>query len=398
MNQKMKSLEVDNLKNLAERQYEHIEPLVENLLPGKGVYLFCGASKIGKSYLAFDLGLHICSGKKFWNYDVNQTDVLYLCLEDDDESLQERMFSIAEEYSENFYFATGETFQPEHYIEQLDEQMQKHPNIGLIILDTLAAVRGTLTSTGNAYQDDYNSMNKLHRFALKYSITILVIHHVRKLRSVDPFDDISGTNGLFGAADGAMIIRTEKFGDDTVKFYTRIRRMIPRVLTLEFETEELKWKLVEENAARDDRLKSDPDLRKAVAYINEHGGYDGSASEFCRLIEASKKPQSVCGKLFNRSRQLEKMGIYLERTRRNTGVFLHITVASNIPSDMVMPPPLVIDFPPESMENDAVLDQICASESESKASEEGLGSDSDEEDGLPDIGAEEVEDAPKQAA
>lgn len=40
MNQKMKSLEVDNLKNLAERQYEHIEPLVENLLPGKGVYLF----------------------------------------------------------------------------------------------------------------------------------------------------------------------------------------------------------------------------------------------------------------------------------------------------------------------------------------------------------------------
>ena len=174
--------------------------------------------------------------------------------------------------------------------------------------------------------------------------------------------------------------------------------MIPRVLTLEFETEELKWKLVEENAARDDRLKSDPDLRKAVAYINEHGGYDGSASEFCRLIEASKKPQSVCGKLFNRSRQLEKMGIYLERTRRNTGVFLHITVASNIPSDMVMPPPPVIDFPPESMGNDAVLDQICASESESKASEEGLGSDSDEEDGLPDIGAEEVEDAPKQAA
>lgn len=133
MNQQYKSLEVDNLKNLAERQYEHIEPLVENLLPGKGVYLFCGASKIGKSYLAFDLGLHICSGKKFWNYDVNQTDVLYLCLEDDDESLQERMFSIAEEYSENFYFATGETFQPEHYIEQLDEQMQKHPDIGLII-------------------------------------------------------------------------------------------------------------------------------------------------------------------------------------------------------------------------------------------------------------------------
>ncbi len=130
---KMKSHEVDNLKNLAEKQYKHIEPLVENLLPGKGVYLFCGGSKIGKSWLAFDLGLHICSGKKFWNYDVKQTDVLYLCLEDDNEGLQDRMFSIAEEYSENFYFVTAETFVPEHYIKQLDEQMKNHPDIGRII-------------------------------------------------------------------------------------------------------------------------------------------------------------------------------------------------------------------------------------------------------------------------
>ena len=79
-------------------------------------------------------------------------------------------------------------------------------------------------------------------------------------------------------------------------------------------------------------------------------------------------------------------------------MFLHITVASNIPSDTVMPPPPVIDFPPESMENDAVLDQICASGSESNASETALESDPDEEDSLPDIGAEEVEDAPQKAA
>lgn len=64
-----KPLEVDNLRNLAEEEFEHVDPLIEHLLPGVGTFLFCGSSKIGKSWLAFDLGLHICSGKKFWKSD-----------------------------------------------------------------------------------------------------------------------------------------------------------------------------------------------------------------------------------------------------------------------------------------------------------------------------------------
>ncbi|MBO4688299.1 MAG: hypothetical protein J5636_07270 [Clostridiales bacterium] len=49
--------------------------------------------------------------------------------------------------------------------------------------------------------------------------------------------------------------------------------------------------------------------------MDEHEDYFGSAAEFCKIIGAQKKPQSLSCKLFNRQRQLEKKGIYFDRTK-----------------------------------------------------------------------------------
>ena len=51
-------LEISSFKELSEKDIPQVEPLVDNFLPGKGVFLFCGSSKIGKSWMALQLGRH----------------------------------------------------------------------------------------------------------------------------------------------------------------------------------------------------------------------------------------------------------------------------------------------------------------------------------------------------
>ena len=320
------ALETSNLKELSEKNFVQVEPLIEHFLPGMGVFLFCGSSKIGKSWMALQIGLCVATGTKFWNYDVRKKDVLYLCLEDGERRLQDRVFSTAEEYPDNFIYTTNADAIGKGLEDQLQQQLNEHPNIGLIIIDTLAAVRcEQTTATKSPYQGDYNTLKPLHDFSQDNHITVLLVHHVRKMKSSDPFEDISGTNGLFGSSDGAFIFRKETYEDENIKLFSRCRDFEERVLTLKFDNTTCKWDLVKENTPVEDAFQTDEDLKRVVNYVNEHGSFEGSATELCELIQAAKKPQSISGKLQNRKGQLLKMGIVFKREHTRDGSHLTLT-------------------------------------------------------------------------
>jgi len=178
-------------------------------------------------------------------------------------------------------------------------------------------------NTRNPYQGDYNTMYPLHKFCDDHDVTILLVHHLRKMRSVDPFDDILGTSGLFGASDGAYIFRKESSESSDVKLFFRGRDMPERILTIRFNNTLGHWDLVKENTPVEDAFQNDEDLRKVLEYLKEHGSFDGTATEFCNLIQARKKPQSISGKLWNRKNELVKMGFIF--TREHTRDGSHIT-------------------------------------------------------------------------
>lgn len=87
--------------------------------------------------------------------------------------------------------------------------MQEHKNTKLIIIDTLQEIREAQGET-YSYANDYELIGKLKRFADENVVCVLVVHHTRKQQADDKFDRISGTNGLLGAADGALILEKEK--------------------------------------------------------------------------------------------------------------------------------------------------------------------------------------------
>lgn len=87
--------------------------------------------------------------------------------------------------------------------------MKKNPETRLIIVDTLIKVRN-VACYSSAYADDYACMTVFKHLAERFNIAILLVHHTRKQESQDIMQMISGTNGIMGCADGAMVLERPK--------------------------------------------------------------------------------------------------------------------------------------------------------------------------------------------
>ena len=320
MEKEFTPLEISSFKELSEKDIPQVEPLVDNFLPGKGVFLFCGSSKIGKSWMALQLGFKITTGTPLWHFDTVKKDVMYLCLEDGERRLQERMFKMSKQYPDEFHYATKANLIGKGLEEQLEHMLEDNPRVGLIIIDTFAAVRSLMAASvsTNPYNVEYQTINSLHNIAEEHDIVILLIHHVRKMKSEDPYEDILGTNGLFGASDGAFIFRKKDYADPDVQLHLKSRDMEERVLTIRFDKNTYNWELINDNTPIEDVLQNDEDVRNTIEFIRQNKVFDGSATELCEKIGSTNKPQSLSVKLGNRKAALAKIGISFENAHTRT--------------------------------------------------------------------------------
>ncbi|MBE6924576.1 MAG: hypothetical protein E7466_04990 [Ruminococcaceae bacterium] len=178
--------------------------LVDELLP-TGTTVFCGPSKIGKSWLMLDLGLCIAAGLPFWGHSTHQCGVLYLALEDSEFRLKERLQDILQgrPVSPLFRFQIEATNLGDGLLDFLAEDLQLHPQTKLIVIDTFQIIRGTPLYKETPYAHDYREIRMLKQFADQHNISIVFVHHNRKQHDDDAYNMISGTTGIMGASDTA---------------------------------------------------------------------------------------------------------------------------------------------------------------------------------------------------
>ena len=198
-----------SMTELYQTAYKSRPPVIDGLLYS-GAYILAGAPKIGKSFLVAQLAYHVSTGQRLWGYEVHQGTVLYLALEDDFQRIQSRMFmmyGVADTAS--LHFATAANKIGNGLDEQLENFIKEHPDTKLVIIDTMQKIR---EAGGEAYSyaSDYEIIGKLKRFADRHSICIVTVHHTRKQPAGDSFETISGTTGLLGCADGALLMQKKK--------------------------------------------------------------------------------------------------------------------------------------------------------------------------------------------
>ena len=235
-------LETVSMTALYDTDFEEQEPLIDGLLY-RGAHLLAGSPKVGKSFLMAQLAYQVSTGLPLWGYKVRKTGVLYFALEDNYARLQRRLFRMfGAEAAENLYFATHCKTANSSLEDQIRSFMREHPNTGLIIIDTLKRVR-EVGGADFSYSSDYDIVARLKTVADSYKVTMVIVHHTRKLEADDKFDMIAGTNGLLGAADGGFVLSKEKRTSNAAVLDVTGRDQEDQRLHLNKNPETLVWEL-----------------------------------------------------------------------------------------------------------------------------------------------------------
>ena len=219
--------------------------VVPGLLP-EGVTLLAGKPKLGKSWLALGVAVAVASGGvALGTRPVERGEVLYLALEDNRRTLQKRLGKVLDggPVPEGLQFATDWARMDEGGAETLDDWLAVHPDGRLVVVDILKRVRPRVSPSRSVYDADYEAMEAMQRLAAEHGAALLVVHHTRKLAAVDPVDEVSGSTGLSGGADGIMVLKRDRGKADAYLHVTGREIEEEAELALRWDTSVASWTL-----------------------------------------------------------------------------------------------------------------------------------------------------------
>ena len=243
-------------------------------LMGDGLGCLCAAPKSGKSWLAMEIGICVATGTPLWGHQVRKGAVLHLPLEDTYQRITQRLWRLADEVDGNLFFATEADALAGGLLDQLADFHEGHPDLALVIIDTLQMVR--TTSRDYSYSADYRDISELKRFADAHGITILIVHHTRKMGDSDVMNTVSGTNAITGAADFTWVIKRNRNDNDATLTITG-RDVEERVADISFRG--YRWEMVKEKTAEELAESTVPLCVSAViGFVADLGHWEGSTN------------------------------------------------------------------------------------------------------------------------
>lgn len=276
-------------------QTARIDPpewLIPDVLP-QGLAILCASSKVGKSWMAMQMCLAISRGKEFLDYASNQAGCLYLALEDGIFRLKDRLNKVldGEKAPSNFYLSIKANGLDGGLIKQLDEEFEEHPDIKLIIIDTLQKVRGSAKKDEIAYATDYRELGALKEYADNKRICIFLIHHLRKMADEnDVFNMISGSNGIMGVCDTIFIIYKKKRQDENAVLFMTGRDIRQQDVVVHFDETKYRWEMVgtaeeEERKRKKREYENNPIVKTVKDLLKQYPmGWKGTATDLIKAV------------------------------------------------------------------------------------------------------------------
>ena len=200
------------LETLLQTYYPEPQWAVEGLLP-EGCIILAGKPKHGKSYLALTWALAVAKQYKCMDhFRVTNGDVLCFSLEDYAKRVQKRLQRLyttpSTRHTIEFFYDAPKMSRG--FGERLYATLAQRKSVRLVIIDTLRCIRDAQEGQYNIYQEDSDFIGGLNKAAQDAGTTILIIHHTRKAKSDNVFEEISGTGGLRGATSANMVLEETK--------------------------------------------------------------------------------------------------------------------------------------------------------------------------------------------
>lgn len=289
--------------------------VIQGILP-QGLAIIAGAPKIGKSWLMLDWCVKIAKGENIWNFKTTKGTTLYLCLEDNDNRIQDRLLTITDEVTSDVYFVTDCCSLSDGLEEQIRNFVNEHSDTVLIVIDTLQKVRQN--SKDISYASDYKEIETIKRIADELQIAILLVHHMRKQDDKDPINKLSGTNGIAGGADTIFTLDRSKRSQNNATLICTGRDLEYRELELNFNKEDCIWNLIADSLENPDMLMPD-EMNLLIDMIKAEKYFNGSNAEFVEKYN-SNTGKNLTARLLKRMMnkwryELEENGVYYKSYR-----------------------------------------------------------------------------------
>jgi len=253
--------------DLQAMEFPPLEFVVEGLIT-EGLTLLAGKPKMGKSWMALDLAMSVAIGREaLCDRACKKGATLYCALEDNPRRLRRRMiqnYGDQTSWPENFHFSIQLKKLDDGGLDQLEDFIEEH-RPSLIIIDTLVCVRPKVKGK-NEYEADYAALSPLQKLAGKHGISIIVIHHLRKMTGDDPLDMVSGTTGLTGAVDNVLVLDRKS---DGVTLYGRGREM--ENIDLALELDDGLWRILGDT----DTVRISSERRAIIEVLRDADGPKG---------------------------------------------------------------------------------------------------------------------------
>ncbi|MEV0309354.1 AAA family ATPase [Nonomuraea fuscirosea] len=189
----------------------------------EGLNLLAGPPKVGKSWLSLATAVAVAAGgKALETIEVEPGPVLYLALEDTPRRLQSRMSKILGDKPapRGLTLSTACDTLPRGGDQAIARWLERNPGARMVVIDVFAKIRGTTPPGLSAYDADYTAMSRAKNLADTYGVAVVLVHHVRKMGSDDFLEQVSGTNGLAGAADATLVLKRQRGTADGVLHVT----------------------------------------------------------------------------------------------------------------------------------------------------------------------------------
>ena len=231
---------------LMDKELPPVKWAVSGVLP-EGVAILAGKPKMGKSWLALGLCVSVAAGGyALGKIPAQCGGALYLGLEDQERRLQRRLKKIlaGDAAPGGLEVAWSWPRLDQGGAEALRTYLEDRPDLRLVVIDTLKKIRPRESGSRGVYDLDYEALEPLLPLAAEYGVAILVVHHLRKLEAGDPFDMISGSTGLTGGVDGALVLKRDRGKQDATLAIDGRDVEEPTELALRWDADIASWSLM----------------------------------------------------------------------------------------------------------------------------------------------------------
>ena len=325
MSNEKKILETVDGETLMDMYFPPTAQTVEGLIP-QGLTILGGSPKIGKSWMALDLCLSVAKGDTFLGRPSIQGTAFYLCLEDTLQRVRERLNTITDDVPPAIRLCEKVPSLENDLVSCIRNTVSDFPDTRIVVVDTFQKVRKNDDVT---YANDYADVASMKALADELKISVVLIHHLRKLTDTDPFKELTGSTGLTGAADALIVLKRSRC-ENSASLICTGRDICETQLGLSFG-DDCRWHVTHDGEAEPEKALPD-EMQKLAEFVSAVGEYRGGNEEFANRFneyggyEFSAK--ALKQQMNKWQRQLENLGVQFRSGRSNGQRYLAVSFLS----------------------------------------------------------------------